>query len=345
MKKFAMGLSVFVIGSLLFLGGYLILNKQVPSDQNENTPTPTIKPTINLEALTPPAVSPTPIKAWGVLKEDEKPTNISKEEAYEIYRQAVTSIYDRNYSLFTKLVSGQRVWRLQYKAITFLPFKQFGIGSYVEKTDSKKAFYDQILANMVYYSPAPESIVIDRIETNLNIPASTETLRYYNAEQNIDEIIFQNAYQNIINLYAHATTGDYFTAPESGKIVLVFEDYKWKFDWQFWTDKSIKGSDINFQKDFGDYVEKHVDIELDLDNRIKTNNFNLGNLSISSGETVCWNHAIGIIQSTKTNDSDANWNSPFLNFGNYYKTFSEKGSYPYQVIYKDQIFTGLIEVK
>jgi hypothetical protein len=67
-------------------------------------------------------------------------------------------------------------------------------------------------------------------------------------------------------------------------------------------------------------------------------------MEINIGETIKWNGVTGVVQSKMPNDVNQNWYSPFVNNGAFFKKFTQKGTYEYQIAYIDYIFNGKIIV-
>jgi plastocyanin len=79
--------------------------------------------------------------------------------------------------------------------------------------------------------------------------------------------------------------------------------------------------------------------------RLDQKNFDLGEVTIQKGQTIKWKNVEGIVQSLVQASGDANWFSPYMNKGSFYKRFDGVGVYSYQIIYADYIFNGKIIVQ
>lgn len=327
-RKFILLFSIlFVILSLivgLIIGGYIKTNRENKTDNQYSTEIQ---------------------KFWGdEVVSNLNPTLLSKEEFFNIYKQAINSIQNRNFEEFLNLISTQRSWRLNYKLINFLPFENGMPVVKVEKVDQTQNFYDFAIANIINYAPLPDSIIVEEIEHIFNNVTDNLPMRYYNPEQGIDILIDQSGYKYLVTLKCHSTETKYFNGNGSGNIVFVYEDGHWKFDWQTWYDNNVKVEFINYKEERGDVNDAYINISVNPDVWIIEKKYTLDKITINKGETVKWSNVSGVIQSYIDSNDALNWYSPFMNGGNFYKMFNVPGIYKYQVVYADNIFTGIIEV-
>lgn len=324
MKKLVL-FTILVFTAVMFLIGFII-----------GIPTIKIKDDVR---------STTIQKIWGDnVDSNSIPPLLSQADFFNIYSQTVQSIKDRNFDNFKDLISYQRLWRLNYKMIDYLPFENGIPVIKVEKVDQRQQFYDFSIANILNYAPNPESIILERLENNNNNITDNNPMRYYNSEEGIDILIDQTGYKYTATLICHATGLQYFSEDGTGKITFVYEDGRWKFDWQIWYEKDIKVELINNNTESGDINYKFKEISVDLNTMLNDSVFSFEKISINKGEIVKWTNATGVIQSTMHSDTDLNWFSPFLNSGSFYKRFDDTGIFNYQIIYADNIFSGVVEV-
>jgi hypothetical protein len=214
----------------------------------------------------------------------------------------------------------------------------------VEKVDQRQNFYNFALANVVNYVPDANLVVVDKLEYDFNNVTDNVPMKYFNPEQDIDILIDQTGYKYKVSLFAHAKNYQFFSKSETGELIFVYEDGRWKYDWQLWFDKDVKLDFINYKIEFGDYSEKFKEIILDLDAALENNNFTIDTLTINKGEIVKWTNVHGVIQSYMDSGDDLNWFSPFLNEGAFYKEFLNSGVYKYQIVNADKIYSGEINV-
>jgi hypothetical protein len=234
----------------------------------------------------------------------------------------------------------------------------------VEKADQVQNFYDFAITQYINYAPpSADKVVIESLDYNNNSLTNYGSAYLFNAEKNIDINFDRSGYKYTAILTCHTNGYNFFSGNESGQIIFVYENSKWKFASQYWEDTSISPESVNYVSTSGDpddripneYLinykllsgdisDNPFEMKLDLPTMLADGNFTLEKITINKDETVKWSNAFGVIQSTMVTKKDLNWSSPFLNEGSFYKKFDKSGEYKYQIIFFNNIFSGTIEV-
>jgi len=352
MNKIIIG-GVLVVISLLFIVGYLfgLSNRNIVTD--------------NPVILASEPADSVPQKFWGDTADTEiTPETLTQDQLLDIYSKTIQSIRNRDYDKFKELVSNEILWKLNYRFLGNLPLKAGSPVMKVEKVDQAQSFYDFAIAQYINYAPPnPNQIIIESINYDNDSLTDYGSAYLFNSEKNIDINIDRSGYKYTAVLTCHTYGYKYFSGNESGQIIFVYENNKWKFASQSWEDTSISPESvnyvsisgdedelipteylINYQIESGDISENTFEIKLDLQNMLETGNFVFDKFTINKDEVVKWTNAYGVIQSSMSNKKDLNWSSPFLNQGSFYKKFDKSGEFKYQIVYSNNIFSGTIEV-
>jgi hypothetical protein len=352
MNKIIIG-GVLVVLSLLFVVGYLfgLSNRGIETD--------------NLVSLATEPSDSVPQKFWGDTQDTEiTPETLTQEQLLNIYSQTIQTIKNRDYDKFKELVSTEILWKLNYRFLGNLPLKAGSIVMKVEKADQTQNFYDFAIAQYINYAPpSADRVVVESLDYNNESLTNYGSAYLFNAEKNIDINLDRSGYKYTAILTCHTKGYKFFSGNESGQIIFVYENGKWKFASQYWEDTSITPESvnyvnqsgdvddkvpneylINYQLESGDISDNPFEMKLDLPTMLADGNFTLEKITINKDETVKWANAFGVIQSTMVTKKDLNWSSPFLNQGNFYKNFDKSGEYKYQIVFLNNIFSGTIEV-